>query len=1355
MNNKYYTPADIFNRVYSGTTLKGVYDNEADILNAVFVEGQDALNVNMTVDIVDAEIDNLTVNGTLTVIGDMVVSGTSYSVISEDVLVTETHLTLNYGEIGSGVTNRTAGLIIDRGLALDYLIEYDELDDSLKAGFSGSTKKLVFIDDIVTTTGITSLSTAIAQETIQRVSGDTSLSTAISSISLTPGPQGIQGIQGVQGETGIQGISGYTGVDGVQGIQGLQGLSGYTGVDGVQGIQGISGDTGLQGIQGIQGETGIQGLQGISGDTGLQGIQGIQGIQGETGIQGLTGIQGVQGIQGLIDPTLSTALSNEVTKTTNVYVDSLNYNGFPNRTDSTLSFDNNRTFTITGTFNIYLNGVKTPKTTESIQLPSGTTGLYWIWYDLSTGVLTSGLTGQKFSDCLVANIYYNTILNQGILSDERHHFGRDHSIHEMLHETVGARYYNGGTIVPANSSFSITQAEIYDEDIEHILPSGVTCKVMYLSGSADWLFSTGSTTLYYLSGTSMTYLNGTTLSVVPVNNYSCYWVYATNNTTYPFMIITSQYVNSNISTTRTNSVPPTLGNLPSAEMKLFYRVMYRQVGTTPTYVETADYRTSSTLANSGTYVPSDHLLLTNIGTLTHLELESSLSTEISSRISSDASLLSLIPTGSTSFTGGTVYDLTVSNNLSVNGYTIAKKTSKISSLLYPKMDFAGYPAFGGGGNVLFNASSFSNGVLLAYETSADFVVLYDDNNLVAKYGSGQFTTTGGLITCTRDRVTKISNGRVDWYNIVNGYVDTTSYSGYTTGNPKFVQNCANNFTTNSYKSRHKEVGNSGYIFQISSNSILRYYWDSGRTIFTINFVGSGNTYGTYLSGTDEICRVASGNTMNVYTNGSLTSTSGLTTNWIGAGHTSVTNKFFEEDSKYIVYGYQYGSNMFMTTYDKVANTYTNATYGSGVLIEDLPNTLLYDNNFYGWHNTTFVKVYINPITKAYTYSSPFGILTLESDTIEHKGSIFFTSSYVSDATSPIKKYTPGNDNTTFNNGTVEPDSFQLISWNDARSLDTILSTATSTALSTMTVSVNLALGKASEYTVTQIPNNITAGGYPYGLYFISDDGLYRVNWNSPTYIQDTDTGANFRAFNKTCGDALWVNGSDKLYIMHTTSAVNGRNLNLSGITKCVLTGTTYDFIETGITFANILFNHRDKLITYRDVTNGLLKVYNCYTDTVIKSVSSGTSFTWIGAVSPTQYWLKTTGTTIQIKNISDDSLVKSTTITPTWRTYNMMYNEYNGCIYAGDDDVSLTYSINIWTGKGFAVSANAYHQCYYTENYIYVGQNSNVSDIWVLNKFNKQVGTIYQYGNRQGAFSSGKYFTYFDSADGNKLKIIY
>ena len=54
---------------------------------------------------------------------------------------------LNKGEVGAGVTTGTAGLEIDRGVADNYSIVFDEASAALKVGTVGSLQKVATRED--------------------------------------------------------------------------------------------------------------------------------------------------------------------------------------------------------------------------------------------------------------------------------------------------------------------------------------------------------------------------------------------------------------------------------------------------------------------------------------------------------------------------------------------------------------------------------------------------------------------------------------------------------------------------------------------------------------------------------------------------------------------------------------------------------------------------------------------------------------------------------------------------------------------------------------------------------------------------------------------------------------------------------------------------------------------------------------------------------------------------------------------------------------------------------------------------------------------------------------------------------
>ena len=107
---------------------------------------------------------NGTVSGNLTVTGNLIVSGTQSQVNSTVVTVKDNIVVYNNGEIGSGVTNRYAGIQIDRGDLTDVRFVFDEQDDKWKVGEVGSEVALALASDLS--------SYALAANTISQTTAD-------------------------------------------------------------------------------------------------------------------------------------------------------------------------------------------------------------------------------------------------------------------------------------------------------------------------------------------------------------------------------------------------------------------------------------------------------------------------------------------------------------------------------------------------------------------------------------------------------------------------------------------------------------------------------------------------------------------------------------------------------------------------------------------------------------------------------------------------------------------------------------------------------------------------------------------------------------------------------------------------------------------------------------------------------------------------------------------------------------------------------------------------------------------------------------------------------------------------------
>jgi hypothetical protein len=285
--------------------------------------------------------------------------------------------------------------------------------------------------------------------------------------------------------------------------------------------------------------------------------------------------------------------------------------GFVDRV-ATISWDDaTYTLTITGNHDIYINGVKTTKTTASIQITDAT-GLYYIYYN-AAGTLTSSTVHPGFALPLMATVYWNTTTDKGLVGEERHGIKMDTDTHTLLHYTVGTRYESGLAGTFADTTFSIAAGVIDDEDITlSITPAKTTCNVLYKDGAAEFKWLAGQTKYYYEDGDSnLNYNNGNTLTPLAANKYMAVWIFATNDTTTPIVSLIGQRTDTTITDARNNNKYEslTLGTLPFQEMKLLYRVILQNTATP--YVETQDLRNISNLP-AGTYVATAHNVLTGL-----------------------------------------------------------------------------------------------------------------------------------------------------------------------------------------------------------------------------------------------------------------------------------------------------------------------------------------------------------------------------------------------------------------------------------------------------------------------------------------------------------------------------------------------------------------------------------------------------------------------------------------------------------------------------------------------------------------------------------------------------------------------
>lgn len=85
---------------------------------------------------------NESVGGNLTVTGSLVVNGLMTTVNSTSVTTKDNIITVNNGQVGSGVSAGKAGLNVDRGDEPDYQMVFDEIDDMFKVGMVGQLQTI-------------------------------------------------------------------------------------------------------------------------------------------------------------------------------------------------------------------------------------------------------------------------------------------------------------------------------------------------------------------------------------------------------------------------------------------------------------------------------------------------------------------------------------------------------------------------------------------------------------------------------------------------------------------------------------------------------------------------------------------------------------------------------------------------------------------------------------------------------------------------------------------------------------------------------------------------------------------------------------------------------------------------------------------------------------------------------------------------------------------------------------------------------------------------------------------------------------------------------------------------------------
>jgi microcystin-dependent protein len=337
-------------------------------------------------------------------------------------------------------------------------------------------------------------------------------------------------------------------------------------------------------------------------------------------------------------------------------------------------------------FSFFIRGDKYTKTVnESIQIPN-TTGSYFIYYDLVSGVPTLQYQTSFSSDlilqkCYVAFVYWNATQSISVpdLQIETHGSSMSGDDHLYNHTTTGTAFVSGLTLsldttgtgsIDNQARFIGASGVIADEDLQHTITAKNILSnfpIIYRVGN-EWR---ANKTLNFVTikGTNLPYYNqnnaGTwQLTEMTNNKYGVIYIFVSPGITNKWFILMGQNQYDNVnSASDAAKLYPDLGNLPLQEFKLVGSAIFQASTTFPNTSKSAlqkfssgvdyyDWRKTAVAGQEASILSSDILNLSNqINTV-----NTTLSGEISALNTAKADKTTAISAnnGLSIFSGGTL-----------------------------------------------------------------------------------------------------------------------------------------------------------------------------------------------------------------------------------------------------------------------------------------------------------------------------------------------------------------------------------------------------------------------------------------------------------------------------------------------------------------------------------------------------------------------------------------------------------------------------------------------------------------------------------------------------------------------------
>lgn len=275
--------------------------------------------------------------------------------------------------------------------------------------------------------------------------------------------------------------------------------------------------------------------------------------------------------------------------------------GFDSTSTSTLTFNTGtRVVTLAPTgsnFDVFVNGVKYTKTTQTSTIPN-TTGGYFIYFD-SNGTLQQSTTPWDIlTTAPVAYVYWDSGLADGFAFEERHGSTMDPSTHKYLHNVNGTEVISGfaasgydlagagGNATNAFNTFAIASGVIADEDIHFTtsaLADGTAYTIFTRTGASGTWTWTKTNTVPYKVGTTFVQYNQWTGATWQMTEgaslrYINYFVFVSTSidSAFQFIIIPGQAIHTSLANAQAETYGSlSLGTLPFQELAPLYQFTLR------------------------------------------------------------------------------------------------------------------------------------------------------------------------------------------------------------------------------------------------------------------------------------------------------------------------------------------------------------------------------------------------------------------------------------------------------------------------------------------------------------------------------------------------------------------------------------------------------------------------------------------------------------------------------------------------------------------------------------------------------------------------------------------------------------